>query len=110
LFKYDKRFIAKKAEELDFIQNKVEKLKMIKLIAKRRRTPKNAEEASEERRHKMSLKNAIQNGEGKNLEFKVQLPNSNALAKTIVLFLTQEAVSLLLVSTIRERRLDLNRM
>lgn len=34
----------------------------------------------------MSLKNAIQNGEGKNLEFKVQLPNSNALAKTIVAF------------------------
>src|SRR5665648_147013 len=34
----------------------------------------------------MSLKNAIQNGESKNLEFKVQLPNSNALAKTIVAF------------------------
>ena len=35
----------------------------------------------------MSLKNTIQNGEGKNLEFKVQLPNSNALAKTIVTIL-----------------------
>ncbi|MFO7523822.1 MAG: helix-turn-helix domain-containing protein [Ignavibacteriaceae bacterium] len=34
----------------------------------------------------MSLQNAIQNGEGKNLEFKVELPKSNTLAKTIIAF------------------------
>jgi ATP-dependent DNA helicase RecG len=34
----------------------------------------------------MSLLNAIQNGEGKNIEFKVELPKSNALAKTIIAF------------------------
>lgn len=34
----------------------------------------------------MSLINAIQNGESKNLEFKVELPSSQALAKTIIAF------------------------
>ena len=44
--------------------------------------PKNAEE----RMYKMSLQNAIQNGEGKNLEYKVELPKSSTLAKTIIAF------------------------
>ncbi len=34
----------------------------------------------------MSLLNAIQNGEGKNIEFKVELPNSNTLVKTVIAF------------------------
>ena len=34
----------------------------------------------------MSLLQAIQNGEGKTIEFKVELPNSNTLAKTIIAF------------------------
>ncbi|MBK5252186.1 MAG: ATP-binding protein [Peptostreptococcaceae bacterium] len=34
----------------------------------------------------MSLLNAIQNGEGKNIEFKVEIPNSVTLAKTIIAF------------------------
>lgn len=34
----------------------------------------------------MSLQKSIQNGEGKTIEFKVELPNSNTLAKTIIAF------------------------
>lgn len=34
----------------------------------------------------MSLQNAIHNGESKNIEFKIDLPNSNTLAKTINTF------------------------
>ncbi len=34
----------------------------------------------------MSLLKAIQSGEGKNLEFKVELPSSNTLAKTVIAF------------------------
>lgn len=39
-----------------------------------------------ERRRQMSLQKSIQNGEGKTIEFKVELPNSNTLAKTIIAF------------------------
>lgn len=34
----------------------------------------------------MSLQKSIQDGEGKTIEFKVELPNSNTLAKTIIAF------------------------
>ena len=34
----------------------------------------------------MSLLKSIQDGEGKTVEFKVELPNSNTLAKTIIAF------------------------
>src|SRR6056297_2660713 len=34
----------------------------------------------------MSLQKSIQNGEGKTIEFKVELPNSNTLAKSIIAF------------------------
>ena len=35
---------------------------------------------------KMSLLNAIQSGEGKNVEFKEELPVSQAIAKTVIAF------------------------
>jgi ATP-dependent DNA helicase RecG len=34
----------------------------------------------------MSLRKSINDGEGKTIEFKVELPNSSSLAKTIVAF------------------------
>ncbi|MEN1760737.1 ATP-binding protein [Anoxynatronum sibiricum] len=34
----------------------------------------------------MSLLNAIQSGEGKNIEFKEELPGSQAIAKTVIAF------------------------
>jgi ATP-dependent DNA helicase RecG len=34
----------------------------------------------------MSLQKTIQDGEGKTIEFKIELPNSNTLAKTIIAF------------------------
>jgi len=48
--------------------------------------PKSAEEELNERRHEVNLLNAIESGEGKNIEFKAELPNSNALAKTVIAF------------------------
>jgi predicted HTH transcriptional regulator len=34
----------------------------------------------------MSLQNYIQSGESKNIEFKEELPNSSAIAKTVIAF------------------------
>jgi predicted HTH transcriptional regulator len=43
----------------------------------------------------MSLQNQILKGEGKNLEFKAELPSSNKLANSILAFSNTVAVNLL---------------